>query len=323
MSTQNVSDYDQDLIFFYPSLFCQKSAEKKYYFEGLSAGWWERWGGGCSNCMQCCRCTDSQPGIYMALAAVHSLTDCCMQHWLTAASVCPVCVQHWLGPHCSRPESAALSAVTSSSQDSVVLWSTCSTAVCTSLSEKSDSLVILIMSSSPSSTPGPPPPLPDPLLAAANMQRLLQVYRTLAPYTIGGPSSTSLETPGQQLQAPRAPTDQRFFRKFAPFPWFPRPPMMPPSHSFLASKSEDPGAVMISGGRKRHCSSGDSSQHQQPIFSPRDRDSSRLEQWCQIIALKLCENSMKYWFCINHSLQRLENLLCVDIRIHDFFFKNV
>ena len=55
------------------------------------------------------------------------------------------------------------------------------------------------MSASPpcATPPGAPPPVPpDTLLAAANMRRLLEVYRSLAPLTIGGPSSTSLDLPG-------------------------------------------------------------------------------------------------------------------------------
>ena len=58
------------------------------------------------------------------------------------------------------------------------------------------------------------------------------------------------------------------------------------------------------------------------IQSPRQRF-FKVRTMVQIIALKLCENSMKYWFCINHSLQRLENLLWVDTKIMNFFSKNV
>ena len=63
----------------------------------------------------------------------------------------------------------------------------------------------------------------------ANMKRLLEAYRSLAPLTIGGPSSTSLETtnptpaplPGRPL------SDPRLMKKFAPY-HFLMGPMMPP-----------------------------------------------------------------------------------------------
>lgn len=190
-------------------------------------------------------------------------------------------------PCCSRPESA-VTLCSTAARASVFTKLSCdqhdTARITTSVILDSDFWSPSdIMSSSPSTTPAPPPPLPDPLLAAANVQRLLQFYRTLAPYTIGGPSSTSLETPSpgqqqqqqQQLHSPRPPADQRFFRKFPPFPWFPRAPMMPPgpplAHPFMAKCEEAPG---MSGHRKRQHSSDNSSQ---PIFSPRDRDSSRLD----------------------------------------------
>ena len=51
----------------------------------------------------------------------------------------------------------------------------------------------LTASSSPSGADPPMPSMTD-LLTAHNMRRLLEAYRTLAPLTIGGPASTSLET---------------------------------------------------------------------------------------------------------------------------------
>jgi len=131
------------------------------------------------------------------------------------------------------------------------------------------------------SSPSAPPIAPDTLLAAANMRRLLEVYRSLAPLTIGGPSSTSLETPGTQLPG-RPPTDPRMLRKFAPYPWLMGPVFPPPP--FLNNKTDpEPGPSP----RKRHCSSDSggpgglrrpphTASPAPPIFSPRDKESSSL-----------------------------------------------
>jgi len=51
----------------------------------------------------------------------------------------------------------------------------------------------LVPSSSPSANSPPMSAMSD-FLTAHNMRRLLDAYRTLAPLTIGGPASTSLET---------------------------------------------------------------------------------------------------------------------------------
>ena len=126
------------------------------------------------------------------------------------------------------------------------------------------------MSASPpcATPPGAPPPVPpDTLLAAANMRRLLEVYRSLAPLTIGGPSSTSLETS-------RGPaSDPRLLRKMAGpgYPWmlgpgFPPPPPHPA-----------PASPLMAEHRKRHLSSERRGcpSPAPPIFSPRDKESSR------------------------------------------------
>lgn len=98
------------------------------------------------------------------------------------------------------------------------------------------------------------------VLAAHNMRRLLDAYRTLAPLTIGGPASTTLEaSPGPRQDQGRSRAQQ--------FPWF---------------LGHGPA-------RRRHssCSGGTNGppppppQHPplsptHPILSPRDRDSSRL-----------------------------------------------
>ena len=65
------------------------------------------------------------------------------------------------------------------------------------------------------------------ILAAANMGRLLEAYRSLAPLTIGGPSSTSLETPGTPMSS-RPTADPRLLRKFAHYPWL-MGPVFPPA----------------------------------------------------------------------------------------------
>ena len=140
------------------------------------------------------------------------------------------------------------------------------------------------------SSPSAPPIAPDTLLAAANMRRLLEVYRSLAPLTIGGPSSTSLETPGTQLPG-RPPTDPRMLRKFAPYPWLMGPVFPPPP--FLNNKTDpEPGPSP----RKRHCSSDSggpgglrrpphTASPAPPIFSPRDKESSRLDHCVTVLWL--------------------------------------
>ena len=126
-----------------------------------------------------------------------------------------------------------------------------------------------------------PPVPPDTLLAAANMRRLLEVYRSLAPLTIGGPSSTSLET--SQHPASRGPaSDPRLLRKMAGpgYPWmlgpgFP-PPGLGPGSPHLAPVSPYHKADMAEH-RKRHLSSErrGCGSPAPPIFSPRDKESSR------------------------------------------------
>ena len=85
------------------------------------------------------------------------------------------------------------------------------------------------MTSSPAVSPPPPPnTISETLSAVANMKRLLEAYRSLAPLTIGGPSSTSLET--NQSPTPlagRPLSDPRLMKKFAPY-HFLMGPMLPP-----------------------------------------------------------------------------------------------
>jgi len=120
------------------------------------------------------------------------------------------------------------------------------------------------------------------ILAAANMRRLLEAYRSLAPLTIGGPSSTSLETPGTPLSN-RPTADPRMLRKFAHYPWL-MGPIFPPAISgqqALMSKTEE--------GRRRHasCDSLLGSRGRgpkgrlspsAPVFSPKDKESSSLKE---------------------------------------------
>lgn len=104
------------------------------------------------------------------------------------------------------------------------------------------------------------------VLAAHNMRRLLDAYRTLAPLTIGGPASTSLENMNGQLNpGVRIVQDQTSLRRLQQFPWFLGP----------------------APGRRRHSSCGGvnsipppplSPTH--PILSPRDRESSSLLETC-------------------------------------------
>ena len=144
----------------------------------------------------------------------------------------------------------------------------------------------LSMSASPpcATPPGsaPPPVPPDTLLAAANMRRLLEVYRSLAPLTIGGPSSTSLESQGSQHPPRGPPSDPRLLRKMAGpgYPWmlgpgFP-PPGLGPGSPHHAPVSPFHKADMTEH-RKRHLSSErrGCGSPAPPIFSPRDKESSR------------------------------------------------
>ena len=189
--------------------------------------------------------------------------------------------------------------------------------------------------SPPCATPpsaGPAPPtsanqalVPDTLLAAANMRRLLEVYRSLAPLTIGGPSSTSLETPGShQLPGrpppPPPPTDPRLLRKFAPYPWlmgpvFPPPGLQSPHMSSPWTSGNKPESGEAAPGpshRKRHSSSDSGTSGQRPgrpgplacgspgpgsappVFSPRDKESSRLRHFVTLVCSQAgqCEVSV-------------------------------
>ena len=137
------------------------------------------------------------------------------------------------------------------------------------------------MTSSPAVSPPPPPPPPntisETLSAVANMKRLLEAYRSLAPLTIGGPSSTSLET--NQSPAPlagRPLSDPRLMKKFAPY-HFLMGPMLPPTglHTQPGPHSMWNNSGRLTGSDNK---AGRASPAP-PIFSPRDKESSRLRLW--------------------------------------------
>ena len=136
------------------------------------------------------------------------------------------------------------------------------------------------------------------ILAAANMRRLLEAYRSLAPLTIGGPSSTSLETPGTPLSS-RPTADPRLLRKFAHYPWL-MGPVMPPAMAgqpqTLMTKSED--------GRRRHasCDSLLGSRGRgprgrlspsAPVFTPKDKESSRCRPCVTIFLLQFMHHLIR------------------------------
>ena len=122
------------------------------------------------------------------------------------------------------------------------------------------------------------------LLAAHNMRRLLDAYRTLAPLTIGGPSTTTLEnSPGQLNPGPRN-QDPGAFKKF---PWmfsppagsgrrrhsscgggYPPPSILlspPPSHQVPGQPGQPGQQIPVLPGQ------------QIPVLSQRDRESSRFK----------------------------------------------
>ena len=133
------------------------------------------------------------------------------------------------------------------------------------------------------------------ILAAANMRRLLEAYRSLAPLTIGGPSSTSLETPHTPLSS-RPAADPRLLRKFAHYPWL-MGPVIPPAMSAqqqtLSPKYEE--------GRRRHASCdsllgsrgrgpGGRLSPSAPVFSPKDKESSRCRHCVTIFLLQFMQH---------------------------------
>ena len=131
------------------------------------------------------------------------------------------------------------------------------------------------------------------ILAAANMRRLLDAYRSLAPLTIGGPSSTSLETPGTPLST-RPPPDPRILRKvaiihgptrqlasgeqwltapcqFSHYPWAMGGPVFP-----LPGAVPGPGpGPGLQGREERRRHHSDGIPPPSPVFSAKDKDSSR------------------------------------------------
>ena len=94
------------------------------------------------------------------------------------------------------------------------------------------------------------------LLAAQNMRRLLEAYRTLAPLTIGGPASTTLENSSSTLE-PRAAGPKNIKEQ--------------------ASLRKLQNQWLMTGGaeRRRHPSTPPPLAPRLPLLSVRDRDSSR------------------------------------------------
>ena len=139
------------------------------------------------------------------------------------------------------------------------------------------------MTSSPAVSPPPPNTISESLAlsAVANMKRLLEAYRSLAPLTIGGPSSTSLETNNQSPSPlPGRPlSDPRMMKKFAPYHFLMGPNMLPlhgqagPGHSMWSSSASPGGRLTGSDNKAGRASPAP------PIFSPRDKESSRLRLW--------------------------------------------
>ena len=110
------------------------------------------------------------------------------------------------------------------------------------------------------------------------MKRLLEAYRSLAPLTIGGPSSTSLET--NQSPTPlagRPLSDPRLMKKFAPYHFLMGPSMLPPAglHSQPGPHSMWNNSGRLTGSDNK----GGRASPAPPIFSPRDKESSRLRLW--------------------------------------------
>ena len=148
-----------------------------------------------------------------------------------------------------------------------------------------------VMTSSPAVSPPPPSTISESLAlsAVANMKRLLEAYRSLAPLTIGGPSSTSLETNQSPSPLPGRPlSDPRMMKKFAPY-HFLMGPMVPPGgpgglhsqptppHSMWSSSSGSGGRLTGSDSKAGRASPAP------PIFSPRDKESSRLRLWLWLL----------------------------------------
>ena len=136
------------------------------------------------------------------------------------------------------------------------------------------------MTSSPAVSPPPPNTISESLAlsAVANMKRLLEAYRSLAPLTIGGPSSTSLET-NNQSPSPlpgRPPSDPRMMKKFAPY-HFLMGPMVPPGG--LPGQPPVPHPMWSTSGGGRLTGSDSKAGRASPAFTtsgPRDKESSRL-----------------------------------------------
>lgn len=114
------------------------------------------------------------------------------------------------------------------------------------------------------------------LLAAHNMRRLLDAYRTLAPLTIGGPSTTTLEnSPGQLNPGPRN-QDPGAFKKF---PWMFSPPAGSGRRRHSSCGGGYPPPSLLLSPPPSHQVPGQPGQpgQQIPVLSQRDRESSRFK----------------------------------------------
>ena len=122
------------------------------------------------------------------------------------------------------------------------------------------------------------------LLAAHNMRRLLDAYRTLAPLTIGGPSSTTLESSPRQLNPGPRNQDSGAFKKF---PWMFSPPAGSGRRRHSSCGGGYPPPSLLLSPPPSHLLPGEPGQpgqqipvlpgQQIPVLSQRDRESSRFK----------------------------------------------
>lgn len=121
------------------------------------------------------------------------------------------------------------------------------------------------------------------LIAAQSMRRLLEAYRSLAPLTIGGPASTSLENSPGQLNSLRPQADPMALRKYARYPWllgptFPQlvnavPPSSPGGKEDIGRRRHASVDSLLSSGRKEETRQSSPSA---PLMTTKDRESSSL-----------------------------------------------
>ena len=117
------------------------------------------------------------------------------------------------------------------------------------------------------------------LLAAHNMRRLLDAYRTLAPLTIGGPSTTTLESSPRQLNPGPRNQDSGAFKKF---PWMFSPPAGSGRRRHSSCGGGYPPPSLLLSPPPSHLLPGEPGQpgqpgQQIPVLSQRDRESSRFK----------------------------------------------